>query len=708
MSRTAENFPPGAAAAGGPLRPRDRSFSLRSRLFVLLALALVSLAAPLILLTGREMTRAIESREEAALANMLGLVEDGIAAKYFALLSGKADRVMDLRKQLRGAALSGRAVWRALDALEGGAKPDFGGRSRLYMEALAALAGTGPALRLYDQRGRLNAAFDGERFFNLAGLEDRKGRPLARLVVQVSLAGEGDFAVFAPAAESGEGGQIILAYFLPLPEHGLVLAAMATLTDIEREAAENLADLLDSTRDRLDQLDFYEHGFLSVLAGGREVLVHRGHPYWAEAALLPAEGLEISKRNDAKVFKFEVPVPAGAPPEIRERGGLIVYIGYFKALDWHIIAAAPKEELAAPARILARRQVAVSVGVTLLILALALIPAVRLVRPLRLLTQKASLLPEMDFTAPETEVLFSRGLPTGRRDEVGGLARSFALMGRALSRNIRELMAATAARERMEGELKAAREIQMGILPPPRSLRLKDAAGRETVALAASLTPAREVGGDLYDFFTTTDGRLALVMGDVSGKGVPAALFMAMTATLVRSALGAGLDPAAAMSRVNEILNANNPRSMFVTLFLALFDPADGVMEFANGGHCPPLIWRSGEPGEDGGFRALSEKSGPVVGVVEGVSYRLFRTRLEPGEMCLMFTDGVTEAQNDQGEFFGQDRLSQLGLDFAQRPEPVGPEDFLRAVEDALLDFQGLALQADDIALLSLLRVSRP
>jgi sigma-B regulation protein RsbU (phosphoserine phosphatase) len=312
----------------------------------------------------------------------------------------------------------------------------------------------------------------------------------------------------------------------------------------------------------------------------------------------------------------------------------------------------------------------------------------------------------MDFTAPETEALFVQDLPTDRRDEVGGLARSFAFMGQALSRNIRELMATTAAKERIEGELKAAREIQMGILPPHQILRLKDAAGRETVALAAHLEPAKEVGGDLYDFFSTADGRLALVVGDVSDKGVPAALFMAMTATLVRSALGAGLDPAAAMSRVNEILSANNPKSMFVTLFIGLLDPVGGGLDFANGGHCLPLIWRSGRGGEAGDSRVLSEKSGPLVGVMEEASYKLCRTRLEPGEIGLIFTDGVTEAQNIEGEFFGEARLLELGRDFA-RAEQGGPEDLLKALQAALIEFQGAAPQVDDITMLGFLLQNR-
>ncbi len=368
------------------------------------------------------------------------------------------------------------------------------------------------------------------------------------------------------------------------------------------------------------------------------------------------------------------------------------HLAYFKALGWYVAVAAPKAEVDAPSIRLVQRQIAMSAGATLIILAVSLILAAKLVHPLLVLSQKARALPEMDFTAAGADALFAAGLPTDRADEVGGLARSFSMMGRALARNIRDLMETTAVKERMQGELDAARDIQMGILPPPQT-----AEAITGIDLAVMLESAKEVGGDLYDFFPAPDGRICVVIGDVSGKGVPAALFMSMTVTLVRYAMTGGLDPAAAMDRVNETLSANNPGSMFVTLFIGLFDPGTGELEYANGGHCHPLI-----RAEDS-IRAVKEMSGPLVGVMRGTAFALRRTRLEAGETCLLFTDGVTEAMNRNKDLFGGERLSALFREYGSNPGS-GPDGLLAAIRKAVDAFSEGEPQADDITMLSFSR----
>ena len=253
-------------------------------------------------------------------------------------------------------------------------------------------------------------------------------------------------------------------------------------------------------------------------------------------------------------------------------------------------------------------------------------------------------------------------------------------------------METTASKERMEGELSAARDIQMGILPPPDG-------APEICGFSASafLDPAKEVGGDLYDFFTTRDGRRALVLGDVSGKGVPAALFMSMTVTLVRYALDSGLDPAAAMTRVNAMLEEHNPGNMFVTLFLALYDPQSGELAYANGGHCPPCIV---DARSDRSPRLLEHLSGPLVGVMPDLEYTLFLDRLEDGETCLLFTDGVTEAMNERKELYGEERLMEV----MARHRNVKPKELLALVFGDIIRYRGEEPQSDDITMLAFCR----
>ena len=357
---------------------------------------------------------------------------------------------------------------------------------------------------------------------------------------------------------------------------------------------------------------------------------------------------------------------------------------------------APLDEIQEPSDSLLASLLAVSLPIMLLVALAALLMLIRTLRPLKLLTRKTRQLANVDFAAPDAldrlEPLLSKGLPLERRDELGQLARAYAHLGGALATNIRNLMEATASKERMEGELSAAREIQMGILPPPDG-------APEMCGFRASafLDPAKEVGGDMYDFFVTSDGRRALVLGDVSGKGVPAALFMSMTVTLVRYALGSGLDPAAAMSRVNAMLEAHNPGNMFVTLFLALYDPKSGELSYANGGHCPPYII---DAASDAPPRMLDKLSGPLVGVIPDMEYTLFTDTLKEQETCLIFTDGVTEAMNSDKELYGEARLQ----DFLAAHRGASPRELLTLIFSELVRFRGEEPQSDDITMLAFCR----
>lgn len=213
----------------------------------------------------------------------------------------------------------------------------------------------------------------------------------------------------------------------------------------------------------------------------------------------------------------------------------------------------------------------------------------RSLRPLGLLTRKTEELARVDFSAPDAleklEPLMARGFPLNAGTNRDKLARAFARMGRGSGRKHQ----GSHGRHGQQGT-HGRRTVRRAGHPDGHSAPPDGAPEICGFSASAFLDPAKEVGGDLYDFFTTRDGRRALVLGDVSGKGVPAALFMSMTVTLVRYALDSGLDPAAAMTRVNAMLEEHNPGNMFVTLFLALYDPRSGELAYANGGHCPPCI----------------------------------------------------------------------------------------------------------------------
>jgi phosphoserine phosphatase RsbU/P len=242
-------------------------------------------------------------------------------------------------------------------------------------------------------------------------------------------------------------------------------------------------------------------------------------------------------------------------------------------------------------------------------------------------------------------------------------------------------------KDRMQQELNVGRDIQMSMLPvdfPPYP-------DRKEFSIHALLKPAREVGGDFYDFFFVSDDEICLVLGDVSGKGVPAALFMAVTKTMIKTQAADDLSPASIVTRVNEELSADNPACMFVTLFVAIVNVRSGELRFTNAGHNPPYILR-----HDGKLDCLDQRHGPIIGAVEGVAYREDQIEIGEKDTLLLFTDGVTEAMDTSNQLYSEARLEE----FLKKSDNT-PEQLTVAVLDAVEQFATGAEQADDITILA-------
>jgi phosphoserine phosphatase RsbU/P len=245
------------------------------------------------------------------------------------------------------------------------------------------------------------------------------------------------------------------------------------------------------------------------------------------------------------------------------------------------------------------------------------------------------------------------------------------------------------AKARMQEELNVGRDIQRSMLP-----RVFPAfPDRKEFELYAVLEPALEIGGDLYDFFLVDQHRLYFVIGDVSGNGVPAALFMAMTKIMVKTRAASDPSPASIVTHVNDALSAENDSCMFVTLYLGILNLRDGTLVTTNAGHNPPLLKR-----RNGAFEWLTAQDGPLVGPMAGIAFKESTIQLEPGDELFLYTDGVTEADNRRRELFGKDRLKGV-LD---RSRAVSVVDRLGEVMSAVRNFAGDAPQADDITMLGL------
>jgi sigma-B regulation protein RsbU (phosphoserine phosphatase) len=253
--------------------------------------------------------------------------------------------------------------------------------------------------------------------------------------------------------------------------------------------------------------------------------------------------------------------------------------------------------------------------------------------------------------------------------------------------NLRQEKAVESAKHVIEGELKAAREIQMGILPkifPPFPKRTE-------FDLHAVIKPAREVGGDFYDFFFVDEDRLCFVIGDVSGKGVPASLFMAVTKTLIKARALNGAPPDQILGGVNGELSQDNGSAMFVTVFCAILNTRTGEVVYANGGHNPPYVIAPG-----GTVAALSTEPDPIVGAFGGITYRREELQLRPGDGIFLYTDGVSEAMDKSTGFFSTSRLEE-GLSALYR-EPV--KEAISGMMARVSAFCDGAEQSDDITMM--------
>lgn len=274
-------------------------------------------------------------------------------------------------------------------------------------------------------------------------------------------------------------------------------------------------------------------------------------------------------------------------------------------------------------------------------------------------------------------------------DEIEELASAFVQMNLEVKEYIKKLYLVTAEKERIGAELDVAAHIQSSMLPcifPPFP-------DRHEFDIYATMTPAKEVGGDFYDFFMVDERHLAIVMADVSGKGVPAALFMVIGKTLIKDHTQPGADLGTVFSEVNDILCASNNEGMFITAFEGVLDLVTGEFRFVNAGHEIPFISRAG-----GAFEPHKIRAGFVLAGMEGLRYREGVMELMPGDKLFQYTDGVTEATSAAKELYGMERLQNVLASVSDK----APQEILPAVKTDIDRFVGTAPQFDDITMLCL------
>jgi sigma-B regulation protein RsbU (phosphoserine phosphatase) len=348
---------------------------------------------------------------------------------------------------------------------------------------------------------------------------------------------------------------------------------------------------------------------------------------------------------------------------------------------WSLGVLFPQDELMEDIFQLNRIVLFLSLAGFLLILVVIVLISGTITRPLRALSNATEQVAQGNLGIVLPSV--------GTKDEVGRLAESFQKMVSSLRQYIKELTETTAAKERIESELKIAHDIQMGILHKT----FPAFPDRSDFDIYATLEPAREVGGDLYDFFFMDPDHLCFTIGDVSGKGMPAALFMAVTKTLLKTRAVQGLTPDRVLTQVNQDLSLDNPSSMFVTLFLGILDVRTGEVEYCNAGHNAPYLLRREADAEP-----LGLTQGIALGALESAVYHSSKVTLKEGDCLFLYTDGVTEAMNTKEALFTEKRLvAELGF-----LKEEGIRDMVCKVKEKIQSFSKGALQADDITIMAL------
>jgi sigma-B regulation protein RsbU (phosphoserine phosphatase) len=356
----------------------------------------------------------------------------------------------------------------------------------------------------------------------------------------------------------------------------------------------------------------------------------------------------------------------------------IIYYTTLPSSNWSLAVVFPKSEIYLPLRKITIILIAlIVIALTLLTVIISKVIGKQLI-PLTAFAKSARQIAKGDFQTPIPQIK--------TEDEMLELHDAFHFMQNNLLHYIETLKDTTSAKEKIESELRIAREIQMGMIPktfPPFPTR-------KELDQYATLIPAKEVGGDLYDYFIDDD-KLYFIIGDVSGKGIPASLLMAVTRSLFRSVTLHFDSPAVILTNLNNSLAENNDSNMFVTLFLGILDLNSGQLQFCNAGHNPPILIRV-----DASFMEVIPNL--PLGLIDGFQYQQQEKKIYSGTTLVLYTDGLTEAENESQKLYGDERLLQL----ISSSEDLNTQNLVETIIEDVHAHVQTADQSDDLTLMAI------
>ena len=478
-----------------------------------------------------------------------------------------------------------------------------------------------------------------------------------------------------PYYDAGGGQMLMVTYSIPIHQADGTFIGIQTV-DISLGW---LSDLVNSVKP-------YPSAYTILLGRDGTYIVHPNKEMILAQTIF-STAQEIGNQNLEQVGNCMIKGEAGMVEvnmSCEDRGAFYIFYSPLESIDWSLGMVIRKSEVFAELNVINKIVIGITLGGLALLFLFCMVIIRKLAKPLKNFSLSAREIAQGNFNVQLPDI--------HSRDEMKELHSSFTFMQEHLTHYIEQLQTTTATKERMESELRIARSIQMGMIPkifPPFP-------ERDDVDIYASLRPAKEVGGDLYDFFI--DGnQLYFIIGDVSGKGIPASLFMAVTRGLYRSATSFLDDPAQILSSMNNAIVGMNESNMFITLFVGILNLEDGTLRYCNAGHNPPLIL---SPDETVTFMTVHPNI-PAGSFVD-FKYISQQMQIEKGSTLFLYTDGLTEAENSTNQQYGEKQL----LEALKNVGNGTPKDITETVIKKVEAHVNGAEQSDDLTILTIRYVS--
>ena len=655
--------------------------TFKSKILLLVLFVLLTAAVSLVVLSKREIESGLYGVEQQAARDVLYLISQTIENQYQDMMDHNR-AVLDMRKEaMRNlSALVVSTIDRFYDLSRKRLLSEDEAKRQALEQVKAIRYGHDDYFFVYDADytaiSHPDPLFMGK---NLKNYRDAKGVLVVQELMKVSREQGGGFVPYWWKRLNERNPVRKMGYAIFYPKWRWMIGTGLYIDDLDNEYRRKLDAIVAQLKASFSKIRTKKGTSLFLFDGkGKLVISPVG---WGDERPRLQELMSAAETPD-RPLRYLVQATATSTKKAWRQA----YVVHFRPLDWYIVGTFDEAELEKPGKILMQKAVVFMLVATMVSLALAYIIAAKVTRPLSQLAGYAKSLPSQDFQPePDTAV---QAL-SNRSDEVGRLAEAFLFMQKMLQSYLGHLKETTAAKERIESELKIAHDIQMSMVPktfPPFP-------DRKDFDIYATLIPAREVGGDFYDFFFIDDHRLCFAIGDVSGKGVPASLFMALTKTMFR-ATGARQNVTAELilSRLNGEICRDNDSCMFVTVFCGILDARTGQVEYSNAGHNLPYVLSNRV------VTALPKTGGMALGVTESVDYRAGRLRLKPGDKLVLYTDGVTEAMDKEEQLFSEERLEET----LQTVDGETSQAVIERVVKEVQRFSAGAPQSDDITMLVL------